>query len=74
MYAMISAVIFASLAAAFPEAREASIVPRTALSAMKIKEAGQVCDPYQKLVCCNKDKECGEVKLGSKSLLFPPSD
>ena len=70
MYAMIPAVIFAAVAAARPEAREASVIPRTALSAMKVKEAEQVCDPYQKLVCCNKDKECGEVKLGSKSSFF----
>jgi hypothetical protein len=73
MYAMIPAVIFAAVAAALPEAREASVIPRTPLSAMRVKEAEQVCDPYQKLVCCNKDKECGEVKLGSKYLL-PTSD
>lgn len=68
MYASIPALVFAAVAAA-SEAQSASLIPRTALSSMKMWESDKLCHNYQKVVCCNKDWECGEVKFYSKCLL-----
>ncbi|KAL7939990.1 hypothetical protein V8C42DRAFT_338936 [Trichoderma barbatum] len=63
MLAYLPVFLLAALAAALPESTP-RIISRTALSAMSVQDAEDVCDPKQHLVCCDKDDECAEIDVG----------
>jgi hypothetical protein len=66
MLAYLPALLFVTVAAARASPNANTIIPRSALSSLKIKEAGQICEPSQRLVCCDKDEKCGEVDVGGE--------
>lgn len=71
MIAYIPALLFAAIVAARASSNANTIVPRSALSSMTIKEADQICEPHQRLVCCDETEECSEVDIGRKYSVRP---
>jgi hypothetical protein len=69
MLAYIPALLFAALAAASAGSHESIFVRRAALSAMKVEEAGQTCEPSQTLVCCDQSEKCSEVDISRKCFM-----
>lgn len=62
-----TALIFAAVAAAFTaEPHPEGIYKRSALSSMTMKDSEEICSKDQKLVCCDKSKECGAVDIGGE--------